>query len=251
MCNEDLSSEIASAQSNLRACGIISELNDRCTQVLSLVLQGENGTRLAESFLFASDLEVWCAAIGGQFETELLKTAVGEYILAALNVCQGQYRNSFKGLRLVLELCLQSSYLSANLVLRAEWLKGENDTIWAILVDSDNGPLSARWCRSFCPDLLGHVEHFRKMAQTLYRELSECIHGNVPNHIPLPTSISFSQETFELWLSKAELVRLIVHFTLALRYLSGLSVARRAPLENAVMEQLGHISFIRAAFEGN
>ena len=38
-------------------------------------------------------------------------------------------------------------------------------------------------------------------------------------------------------------------FTLALRYLASLPAAKRAPLEEAVTAQLGHIASIRAAFE--
>jgi hypothetical protein len=212
-------------------------------------LQGENHVRLGEAYLFADDLDAWRAAIDGQQEAGLVNTAASEYVLATLNVCQGQYRNGFKGLRLVLELCLPSTHLSANLVQRAEWLKGEKDTVWATLVNADAGPLSVRSCRAFFPELSEHVPHFRQLAQTLYRELSECIHGNVPNHIPLPASLHFSQETFELWLSKARSVRFVVHFAFTLRYLNDLQVARRAPLEAAVTDQIGHMAAIRAAFE--
>jgi hypothetical protein len=231
------------------AGAVIRRLHDQCSQTLELSLHGENEARLAHSFLFAGDLDAWRKAIDGQLEISLVETAASEYVLATLNVCQGQYRNGFKGLRLVLELCLQSTHLSADLVLRAEWLKGEQDTIWATLVDNDKGPLSSRSCRAFFPDLSEHVGHFRQIGQTLYRELSECIHGNVPNYIPLPTSLKFCQETFDLWHSKAELVRLVVHFAFVLRYLNGLPVAKRSPLEAAVTEQLGHIAAIRAAFE--
>lgn len=228
---------------------IFRQLHGQCAQTIDISLQGDNQAKLGQAYLFAGDLDAWRTAIDGQIEAGLIETASNEYILAALNVCQGQYRNGFKGLRLVLELCLQSTHLSANLVLRAEWLKGEKDTIWATLVEADNGPLSVRSCRAFFPELSEHVSHFRQLAQTLYRELSECTHGNVPNHIPLPTSLNFSQDTFELWLSKAKSVRLVAHFAFTLRYLNDLSAAKRAPLEAAVTDQLGHIAAIRAAFE--
>lgn len=228
---------------------IIRQLHDQCAQTVETSLQGENHVRLGEAYLFADDLDAWRAAIDGQQEAGLVNTAASEYVLATLNVCQGQYRNGFKGLRLVLELCLQSTHLSANLVQRAEWLRGERDTVWATLIDAEAGPLSVRSCRAFFPELSEHVPHFRQLAQTLYRELSECIHGNVPNHIPLPTSLTFSQDTFNLWLSKAKSVRLVAHFAFTLRYLNDLSVAKRGPLEAAVTEQLGHIAAIRSAFE--
>lgn len=216
---------------------------------MEMSLQGDNYAHLGEAYLFAGDLDTWRAALDGQMEARLIETASSEYVLAVLNVCQGQYRNGFKGLRLVLELCLQSTHLSVNLLLRAEWFKGEKDTIWANLVDSENGPLSVRSCRGFFPELLEHVPHFRQLAQTLYRELSECIHGNVPNHIPLPTSLAFSQDTFDLWLSKAKSIRFVAHFAFTLRYLNDLSAGKREPLEAAVKDQLGHIAAIRAAFE--
>lgn len=249
MINQASPLETAAVQPVLGAGAVISQLHGQCTKVLEVSLQGDNAVRLAESYLFAGDLDAWGIALDGQSEVGLLQTAASEYVVAILNTCQGQYRNGFKGLRLVLELCLQSTHLSSNLVLRAEWLRGERDTIWATLVDSDNGPLSARSCRAFFPDLSEHVGHFRQLAQTLYRELSECIHGNVPSHIPLPASLAFCQETNDLWLSKARLVRLVVHFAFALRYLGGLPLAKRATIEAAVTDQLGHIAAIRSAFE--
>jgi len=246
--NQGNSPEIASPhQPTLSTGGVIRALHSQCNQSVESSLNGDNEAKLGESYIFANDLDSWCSAIAGQSESTLLETAASEYVLAILNTCQGQYRNGFKGLRLVLELCLQSAHLSTNLVLREEWLKGEKDTIWATLVDADNGPLSTRTCRAFFSDLSDHVGHFRQLAQTLYRELSECIHGNVPNHIPLPSSLEFSQETFELWHSKAKLVRLVVHFTLALRYLPSLHADKRSAVEAALTEQLGHIAAIRAA----
>lgn len=233
--------EAGAQQPTTGSGAIFRQLHGQCTQTMETSLLGDNHAQLGEAYLFAGDLDVWRTALDGQMEARLIETASSEYVLAALNVCQGQYRNGFKGLRLVLELCLQSIHLSANLVLRAEWLRGEKDTIWAALVDPDNGPLSVRSCRGFFPELSEHVPHFRQLAQTLYRELSECIHGNVPNHIPLPTSLTFSQETFELWLSKAKSVRLVVHFAFTLRYLNDLSVEKRGPLEVAVTDQLGKV----------
>ena len=241
--------EAGAQQPTAGSGAIFRQLHGQCDQTMEMSLLGGNHARLGEAYLFAGDLDAWRTAIDGQIEARLIEAASSEYVLAALNVCQGQYRNGFKGLRLVLELCLQSTHLSANLVLRAEWLKGEKDTIWAALVDSDNGPLSVRSCRAFFPELSEHVSNFRQLAQTLYRELSECIHGNVPNHIPLPTSLNFSQDTFELWLLKAKSVRLVSHFAFTLRYLNDLSVAKRAPLEAAVTDQMGHIAAIRSAFE--
>lgn len=247
--DQDASSSAVEHQSALRPATVIRNLHGQCTQAVDLSVNGENEVLLGESYIFASDLDSWHLAIASHSESALLKTAAAEYLMALLNTCQGQYRDGFKGLRLVLELCLQTTHLSANLVLREEWLQGKQDTIWSTLVDVDVGPLSVRSCRAFFPDLSDHIGHFRLLAQTLYRELSECIHGNVPNYIPLPSSLAFSQETFALWHSKAKLVRLVVHFALALRYLPSLEAAKRIALGDALIDQLGHIAAIRTACE--
>jgi len=224
---------------------VLRQLHEQCDKVVNLSLKDGNEALLGESYLFANDLESWCEAISEYPESGLLATASAEYVLTMLNVCQGQYRNGFKGLRLVLELAMQSIHLSANLVLREEWIKGEKDTVWATLVDHQDGPLSARFCRAFFPELCEHTSHFRELAKTLYRELSECIHGNTPNHIPLPSSLEFSQETFELWHAKAGLVRLVIHFAFTLRYLRTLPKQKRSGIAAVLTEQLGHIAAIR------
>src|ERR1700752_4820599 len=171
---------------------VLQRLHDQCADAIASSLKVGNETRLGESYVFAHDLETWCPRISDHSETDLLSTASAEYVLAMLNVCQGQYRNAFKGLRLVLELCLQFTYLSASVLLREEGMKGEQDTIWATLVAHEQVPFGIHFCRAFFPELKEHTAHFRALAQTVYRELSECIHGNVPNHIPLPASLEFS-----------------------------------------------------------
>lgn len=88
------------------------------------------------------------------------------------------------------------------------------------------------------------------MARTLYRELSETIHGNVPQHIPISPSLEFNQETFELWHKKAESVRLIGLFCLTCRYAAGMDEGERTSIEAGVVEQLGHIEPIRILFGG-
>ncbi|MGR2664357.1 hypothetical protein ACUXVY_22440 [Chromobacterium haemolyticum] len=224
---------------------VLKKLHEKCSTVVESSLSAENELTLGRSYIFASDLEGWREAMSDPPNENLLETASAEYLLAILNICQGQYRNGFKGLRLVLELCIQSIHLSANLMLRQEWIKGEQDTIWASLVDEDNGPLSKRFCNAFFPELGVHAAHFRSLARTLYRELSECIHGNVPNHIPLPTSLVFSQETFDLWHAKAKLVRRLVIFSFALRYLRTMPMEKKSLVEAALIEELGHIDVIR------
>jgi hypothetical protein len=243
----DFSQDVARAKP-LSPGDIIGQLHQQCSDALNASVAGPNVAAVGRSYLFVDDLDAWHEALGGRPSARLVATGCSEYVLSLLNACQGQYRNAFKGLRLVLELCLQSVHLSADLLAEQEWLRGERHTNWSALVSSDAGPLSTRYAQAFFPELATHAAHFRILAETLYTELSECIHGNVPTLIPLPDRLQFQQETFDLWHSKAAVVRLVVQFAFALRYLKEIAPEGRQRVEPSLLEQLGHIDAVRAKF---
>jgi len=221
-----------------------------CTSTLNRSFEAGFGTAMARSYMFAKDLAIWAQVISDRPEQYLIVKASQEYLIATLNLAQGQYRNAFKGLRLVLELCLQGVYLSANLVELQEWMRNSRDTIWSNLTDANKGPLTRRFVRAFFPEIEEHANNFQTMAETLYRELSETIHGNVPHDIPLPESFEFHEGTFNLWHQKATTARLILHFALSARHLKFLPEDKRAKLETQLSEELGHIESIRMMFGG-
>ncbi len=187
---------------------IIASLHECCTRTLEASLVDEHGTLNGASYSFSLDLDRWNAVLKGRPEQALFATAANEFILALLNNAQGQYRNAFKGLRLTLELVLQGIYLSANLVTLSEWLTSHADTSWQAITDENSGVFAKRFCRAFFPEIADEASAFRSLSETLYREMSECTHGNVPNKIPLPKTIDFDQSTFELWHAKAGTLRL-------------------------------------------
>jgi hypothetical protein len=229
---------------------ILKRLNQVCTETLNHSLEGQFGMAIGRSYVFACDLSIWREVLFNLPEQFLFEKAEQEYLTSILNLSQGQYRNAFKCLRLVLELCLQGVYLAANLVELQEWLKNSIDTSFSVLIESEKGPLSSRFCKAFFPEIEDHANNFRSIAKTLYRELSETIHGNVPHNIPLPNSFEFSEPTFNLWHTKAAIIRIIVHFCLCCRYLKTLPEDSRAKLEQPIVEQLGHIEEIRLIFGG-
>ena len=210
----------------------------------------ESRADVSHSLLFANELTAWCQVLTSQRETTLYCISEQEYVVAILNLCQGQYRNAFSGLRLVVELCLQGVYLSSNLLLIDEWFRRDLDTHWASIVDEENGVFSSRFCRAFFPEVEGHTKSFLSIAKTVYRELSECIHGNVSSHIPLPTAIAYDKESAKVWHEKAETVQLIVNFALAMRYLKNLNGEQQSKLESQLLDTIGHIKPIREIYGG-
>ncbi len=228
----------------------LEQLNKVCAETLSASFNNGNDEKMNRSSALCQDLSIWSAVLQKHPESFLYTKAEQECLTALLNVSQGQYRNAFKCLRLVLELCLQGIYLSANLVELQEWLNNLSDTNWTKLKDPNFSPVGTRFCNAFFSELSPHSNNFMTMVATVYRELSEAIHGNVPNHIPLPESFVFSEEIFDIWHEKIETIRLVLIFCFCNRYLKELDETDRLRIEPIATEQLGHIESIRIFFGG-
>ena len=230
--------------------GAIERLHASCGQALDETFAGLGQAALAERYVFVSELDAWSTALAGRPEYALFEIAHREYLLSILSLTQGMYRNSFKGLRLVLELHLQGILLSTNPIGLSEWLRSAKDTIWASIINEETGVFTPRFARAFFPELQSNVGGVLGIARGLYRELSECTHGNVPSAIQLPKDIRFDSEAFQTWCNKADTLRTIVHFALALRYLRELHGHRLRAVEHLMIERLGNISAVREQLGG-
>jgi hypothetical protein len=117
-------------------------------------------------------------------------------------------------------------------------------------MEPENGVFSKRFARAFCPDLESHVLRLGGVARKVYRECSECVHGNTPKSVPLRSELGFDQPVFEIWHSKADLVAFVAHFALAMRYLTELDKESLAALEGFLVDRVGHITEIRERIGG-
>jgi hypothetical protein len=229
-------------------------MQESCRQILEETLKSPHKELLASSHLFVSDLSNWNRILKKRPEQYLISTATTEYQHALLAVAQGQYRQAFKSLRLVLELSIQAIYLSVHILELQEWLDGFRDTNWSTLVDENQSSavLTPRYARVFFAELEADMPHYRAMAKNLYRECSECVHGNVPKHISLPEAdkLEFDDQSLKLWCTKADTVALLVSFLLTLRYTKEFSEKEISEISEIVLERLGHLSSIRVKYGG-
>jgi hypothetical protein len=153
-------------------------------------------------------------------------------------------------LRLSLELLLGSVYLSGNELELRIWLKGESDLVWRNLIDEQAGVLSKRFVGAFFEDLKDRAPYYRAIAEKVYRECSEYVHGNAPTADRLPEGVTFSEAAFADWHDKAKSVRMAVHFSLCTRYLRTIDASTVATLESVLMDNLGHVVEVRRIFGG-
>lgn len=192
---------------------------------------------LAKVHSFADDILIWYEILKHREEAVVLKNVASELQFAAFSLACGLYRQSFISLRIVLELSMATIFFSANELEFREWQQGNYDIYWSKLVgskkidednqndlDQDNrGVLSKRWTKAFFPELEKDVTKYYTLAKTTYRKLSEFVHGNSYTWEKDNVQISFSKETFEIWIENFSNVSQIISFVLCLRFMKTLS----------------------------
>jgi hypothetical protein len=250
--NEQIPSSIPVTQRETAFDGVAEHyqlLNNNCGTILAQSLVDDRVIRHGKSHTFLIDIATWLDALGSRPEMFLLKSSAKEWQHSLLALAQGQYAQAFRGLRLVIELALQAIYLSSRAVELREWLKNRKDTVWGEITDADIGVFSARFSKAFAPELEPHRKHYGGLAAKLYRECSECVHGNVPQQITLPETFEFSEATFGLWHQKADVAVLVVTFGLCLRYFHELGREGQTSLETILHDRLGHLPEVRAYYD--
>lgn len=221
-----------------------------CGEVLNASFTSGAAGKQCVSHSFISDLEHWIIALSDRAETELLKSALREYEFALLAVVQGQYRQSFMALRLFLELALAAVHFSGNELQLRIWLRGGRDIGWKSLINIENGVFSKTFIDAFHDGLAEEGPRYGAIADSVYRECSEYVHGNAPTHELLPEKLIFVERVFVDWHEKARTARLVVSFALCARYLLTIGESSRKELEGIVLDQLGHIAVLRSLYGG-
>jgi len=222
-----------------------SNLHQATGQVLNASFAEGYAENMAKAHAYIVDLESWTSILAPRKESVALQAAVREYHFALLALSLGSYRSAFSALRLFLELTFASIRWSVNEQELREWLRGERDLNWKALAGAEIGILSKNVLRLYSDLFQDEAPVYRSSAEAVYRECSEFIHGNAAANSVLPATIEFDAKTFALWHRKADVVRLVVTFALAARYLVELSEAERTKLEHGVLDILGHSKSVR------
>src|SRR5690606_23810848 len=202
-----------------------TELGKKANEILEKSLKNKDLDLLSSNHCFLSDFALWLEALKGRPEYDILKNAVKEYQMSILSNTLGLYQQAFMGLRFFFERTLVALLFSANEIELNLWKLGERDTYWNELIDENKGVFSPKFCKAFFPDLKDEISHFLAISKKVYRECSEYVHGNHSVINKIPDTLIYSEELFEEWNSKADIIKRIVLFTFCLRYLKSFSVS--------------------------
>lgn len=161
---------------------------------------------------------------------------------------QGQYRQSFMSLRLFFELTLSAIYFSSNEYEFRLWSRNEKDINWNQLIDKEKGVLSKSFIRVFFEDIADESPHFRTIAEKVYRECSEYVHGNAKTYKKISNELKFSDEIFRAWHEKSKNIHFVIQYALSSRYLCFLDKTDINKLESMITDELSHLNAIQAFF---
>lgn len=212
---------------------------------------------VALSFHFVDDYSVWLESIGNRPEAVMYKNAIKVYQDSFACMLLGQYQSAFMGLRYCFERTLCGVYLSANELELRTWLNGHRDTYWSELVGKegreaegdgmaeenyvDKGLFSTKYVNAFFPELKDEIRHFRRMAVSVYRECSEFVHGNPNALVKIPEHLNYKKELMELWCEKALVMKRVMSFVFALRYLPNLSDESKRKIADIIKDEFATI----------
>jgi len=209
----------------------------------------EIGTEdLTSSHNYLLDYDKFKIAISDRPEVAVLESAVKEYQFSLFALVTGQYRYAFSGLRLFFELMLSTVQFSAHEIDFRMWSKDEKDINWNSIKNLENGIFSKNFIRAFNPELADNGKQYSAIAETVYRECSEFVHGNAATHRQLPSNIEFQKSACQAWHEKATTMRLVIIFAFSARYLNYISNSAKNGIEPVVLDFLGHLNGIQETF---
>jgi len=204
---------------------------------------------LGKAHHFSACIYEFTQNINDESERKILETVSTQLEAATLNASFGMYRQAYTSLRLALEMGLGAVYFSVHKLELQEWLDGRADIKWSSLTDEHNGVLSARFAKAFFQEFSKDINDYLSSAKTVYRQLSEYVHGNNETWEASSIKISYDQNLLDNYFKSINTVSEIVLFVLCCRYLKTFSKEAKESLE-FLPEEMNHISYIREYFGG-
>lgn len=216
--------------------------------VLAEMVEANGVEALIASHNYLLDFDALKMAIAGRPEVAVLDSAVKEYQFALFALVSGQYRHAFGGLRLFFELMLATVQFSAHEIDYRMWAKDSKDINWGALKDAQSGVFATNFIRAFNPDFSDCGKQYLAIAEAVYRECSEFVHGNAGTHAVLPSDIAFQKDVFSSWHDKASTMRLTIIFAFSARYLNYVTKEALDRMEPIITDVIGDLVPVQEIF---
>ena len=226
-----------------------SSLNEASQKIFSETIQDKK--KFGEIHHISAFIYDFSECLFDVDEKNVLRIVSTQLDTSALNMSLGMYRQAFTSLRLALEMSLGVIYFSINKLEHYEWLKGQNDIKWSKLIDKDNGVLSRRFANAFFPELSSDIISQNGKAKSLYRELSEFVHGNYDTWDNNRVVLEPNQELIDKYFDFFERLSSTILLVLCCRYLKSIITSENIDqISGFLLEEMKQFSAIREALGG-
>jgi hypothetical protein len=196
------------------------------------------------------DLNKCADFLNNRYEKQLYEFALREIQLSLLSALNASYRQAFVSLRLALEHWFSGIAFSTNEICFRSWVLNEKDVSWSEINDPETGVLSERFVHIFWPASKNRAPKYRNIANSVYRECSEYVHGNLKTHLILPKQLQYDRALFISWKEKLDTMSLLFVYTLVVRFSAELQGKAEEPCAAVVLGSLGHLSEARELISG-
>ncbi|BBD07716.1 hypothetical protein [Desulfovibrio ferrophilus] len=198
---------------------------------------------------FSTCISDFSSQINDINDKNMLAKVCSQLEYSYINLAYGMYRQAFSSLRLAMEMGLGAAFFSVHKLEQYEWVNGRADIIWSKLTDKNNGVLSKRYALAFFPELEGYIEEYNKKATSVYRQLSEYVHGNNETWGKNGLILTYQQDLVDLFFGYFKQVAEIILFVLSCRHLKSFSDIQADDLL-FLREEMNHIAPIRELLGG-
>jgi hypothetical protein len=188
-----------------------------------------------------ADAEKLSNLLDGRPERVLIDLAIREFNFALVAASSAHYRHAHISLRLFFELALTAVHFSAHEINLRRWIANSKDIIWSSLVDADEGVFAVNFVKAFGSGLEENAAQYRTMAEKVYRECSEFVHGNLHTHQDPPGAIDYDRELLLAWANRASATWLAFLFAYCSRYLKFFQKRQLKEIEFIVLDNFGHM----------
>lgn len=222
-----------------------NDLGQKCNEILQESLNSKWINLISENHSVIFDYNnSFIELLKERPEYYIYTSAIREYQLSLLCINLGLYNQAYASLRFFFERTLFGVFFSAKELELRLWLNGERDIYWSEITDENNGVFSYKFCNAFFPEMKDESLHYLKMAQKVYRECSEYVHGNYTTQNKLSICLEFNHLIFEEWHSHASTIKKILFFLFCLRYIRFIGNDQLKSIEAIILEEVGHLPAI-------
>ena len=224
------------------------KINSQSQQIFSKTLE-DYSQDVAKTHHLSANLFEFSENLFDTNEKELLQTVALQIESATFSLTLGLYRQSFATLRLSLEMALAAAYFSINKLEHHEWLKGSADIKWSKLIDKESGVLSTRFVNAFFSGLSPYISDYNGRAVSVYRSLSEYVHGNNETWSLSGKELTIKTDLVENFFQYTVEISEIISFVLSCRYITFFTAHQLESVESCITN-LSHLEPIRVLFGG-